>query len=253
MSNRRILIAGNWKMNCLTTDGTALATAIAGKLREASSSNCDVLMAPPFTLLSTIKNALGNSEVLLSAQDCHFEASGAHTGDISPVMLKDIGCDYVILGHSERRTNHGESDELVRQKAELAIEKGLKVIICVGETEGERETGKTLDVVNSQLTGSIPANATADNCVIAYEPVWAIGTGKTATTDDVAEVHKEIRSHLAHIKSQDLADSMRILYGGSVNPSNSKELLSLEDVDGALIGGASLKADDFWTIIGHWI
>ncbi len=248
MSDRRILIAGNWKMNCLKADGSALAQTLAERYNQVNAPKCDILVAPPFTLLGTIKSVIGDSGILLSAQDSHFADFGAHTGDISTKMLQDVGCEFVILGHSERRTDHKETNELIRKKAEQAINSGLKVIICIGETEDEREAGKTLDVVNTQLAESLPSNATAQNTVVAYEPVWAIGTGKSATTEDVASVHKAIREKITAVKGTETSDAMRILYGGSVKASNAAELLALEDVDGALIGGASLKADEFWTI-----
>lgn len=251
MNDRKILIAGNWKMNCLAADGAALAATISDRYRQVANPKCEILIAPPFTLLSHIKNVLQNSGILLSAQDCHFDEYGAHTGDVSPTMLKDVGCKFVILGHSERRTDHNETDELVKKKAEQAIKQGLKIIICIGETEAERDAGRTLEVVGTQLSGSLPASATSANTVIAYEPVWAIGTGKSATTDDVAAVHREIRAKLADIRDKDTAAGMRILYGGSVKASNAAELLALDDVDGALIGGASLKADEFWTIAAN--
>lgn len=174
--------------------------------------------------------------------------SGAHTGDISPVMLKDLGCGGVIVGHSERRADHGETNDIVKAKAQAALKAGLGVIICVGETLAERESGKTLDVVGAQLDGSVPADAKAGRVVIAYEPVWAIGTGKTPTADDVQEVHAFMRQKLAGLLGEETAQQMQLLYGGSVKPSNAQELLSLPDVDGALVGGASLKVDDFWAI-----
>ncbi len=253
MSDRKILIAGNWKMNCLSVDGNALANGIARNLKKQSNPKCDVLVSPPFTLLGQIKATIEDSGVLLGAQDCHYEASGAHTGDISAKMLKDVGCNHVIVGHSERRTNHNESNELIAKKANAAINEGLKTIICIGETESERETGRTLDVLKTQLAGSVPESSNAENTVIAYEPVWAIGTGKSATTEDVADIHKEIRKYIAEMKGQDVADKMKILYGGSVKSSNAAELLALEDVDGALIGGASLNAEEFWTIISNCV
>ncbi|MBR6664030.1 MAG: triose-phosphate isomerase, partial [Alphaproteobacteria bacterium] len=173
---------------------------------------------------------------------------GAHTGDISPLMLKDLGCTYVILGHSERRADHGETDELVRAKAEAAHKAGLKTVICIGETLAQRDDGKAVEVCRKQILGSVPADSNATDTVIAYEPVWAIGTGKVPTTADVEEVHAAVRKVLAQKLGKSVANKMRILYGGSVKPGNAKELLSLSDVDGALIGGASLKAEDFVAI-----
>lgn len=247
-SNRRPLIAGNWKMNGLVSDGEALATALATKMTDAGNTDFDMLVCPPFTLVSTIGGVIGDTAISLGAQDCHTAEAGAHTGDISPQMLKDLGCEYVIVGHSERRTDHGETDESIRAKAEAAIAAGLKAVICIGETEAERNTSKTFDVVRTQVNGSVPANATAENSVVAYEPVWAIGTGRTPTNDEVQEVHALIRAELAGIMGAEAADGTRLLYGGSMKPSNAQALLALADVDGGLIGGASLKADDFWTI-----
>jgi len=246
--SRKLLIAGNWKMNGLVAEGTNLAKGVAEAVKKAGKVECEFLVCPPFTLLSNVKKALRGAKVNLGAQDCHFAEKGAHTGDISPVMLKDIGCQYVILGHSERRTDHYESNELVNKKAQAAHTAGLKTIICVGETLSEREAGKALEVCTKQIIESVPEDSTSSNTVIAYEPVWAIGTGKVPTTKDVEEVHAAIRKTLAKKLGKGNANKMRILYGGSVKPNNAKELLTLEDVDGALIGGASLKVEDFMGI-----
>jgi len=246
--SRKILIAGNWKMNGLIGDSASLAKEVATNVKKLKP-NAEVLVCPPFTLLTTVKKALRGSKVKLGAQDCHVEEKGAHTGDISPVMLKDAGCDYVILGHSERRTDHKESSALVRQKAKAALKAGLKVIICVGETLAEREDGKAFEVTEKQIRTSVPSEATAANTVIAYEPVWAIGTGKTATPEDAEAVHAHIRKVLAEKLSKSIANNMRILYGGSMKPANAAELIAKEDIDGGLIGGASLKAADFTAII----
>ena len=246
--SRKVLIAGNWKMNGLLEDGAALAKAVASEVKKLGKPECEFLVCPPFTLLTTVKKALRGSKVALGAQDCHVAEKGAHTGDISPVMLKDCGCTYVIVGHSERRTDHKESNELICQKAEAAHKAGLKVVICIGETEAERDAGKTIDVCTKQIMGSVPQSATAANTVIAYEPVWAIGTGKTPTTADVEEVHAAIRKVIAKKLGKGNANKMRILYGGSMKPANAAELLALPDVDGGLIGGASLKAADFMAI-----
>lgn len=245
---RKTLIAGNWKMNGLLEDGVALAKGVAVEVKKAARKDCEFLICPPFTLLMAAKKAVKGSRVMLGAQDCHFAEKGAHTGDISPLMLKDLGCQYVIVGHSERRTNHFESNELIAQKAAVAIKAGLKVIICIGETEAERDAGKTIDVCTAQIMGSVPEVSTAQNTVIAYEPVWAIGTGKTPTTADVEDVHAAIRKVVAKKLGRANANKMRILYGGSMKPSNAKELLALPDVDGGLIGGASLKVADFLAI-----
>ena len=244
---RKMLIAGNWKMNGLTADGVSLASEIKEAVKSKKRT-CEFLVCPPFTLLTSVKKALRGAKVALGAQDCHFNEKGAHTGDVSPLMLTDVGCSYVILGHSERRADHGESSELVCKKAEAAHKVGLKTVICIGETLAQRDDGKTVDVCSKQVKGSVPANATAANTVIAYEPVWAIGTGKTPTAKDVEEVHAAVRAVLAKKLGKAEASKMRILYGGSVKPSNAKEFLSLPDVDGALIGGASLKSADFMAI-----
>lgn len=245
---RKKLIAGNWKMNGLTADGTALAKGIAAEVKALGKPQCEFLVCPPFTLLSAVKKALRGAKVALGAQDCHFDAKGAHTGDISPLMLTDLGCSYVILGHSERRADHGESNELVCKKAAAAHQAGLKTVICIGETLEQRDAGKTIDVCTQQILGSVPDDSTAADTVIAYEPVWAIGTGKTPTAQDVEDVHAAVRKVLSKKLGKGNANKMRILYGGSVKPSNAKEFLSLPDVDGALIGGASLKVEDFMAI-----
>ena len=243
---RRKLIAGNWKMNCLKNDGIALAKAVFEKTN--GTLPFDVLICPPMSLLGTIAElphtiGVGSQDVAVAPK-----SMGAFTGDVSAEMVKDLGATHTLVGHSERRAMHGETDEVVRTKSENAIKAGLIAVICVGETLEEREAGKAIDVVTSQIRGSVPAIATAENCVIAYEPVWAIGTGKIPTMGDVAEIHGAVRTELVKVLGQDIADKMRVLYGGSVKPSNAKELLSVSDVDGALIGGASLKAEDFWAI-----
>ena len=245
---RKKIIAGNWKMNGLLEDGVNLAKAVSVAVKKLTKPQCEFIVCPPFTLLYSVKKALRGSKIELGGQDAHFANKGAHTGDVSPTMLKNIGCSYVILGHSERRANHGESSQLVAQKAAAAYANGLKTIICIGETEQQRDAGKTIDVCTKQIKDSVPAEATAANTVIAYEPVWAIGTGKTPTPKDVEEVHAAIREVLAKKLGKNVAARMRILYGGSVKPNNAAEFLSLPDVDGALIGGASLKAEDFMAI-----
>ena len=244
---RKKLIAGNWKMNCLSAEGMALAKDVAGAVKS-NKFDCDFLICPPFTLLALIKKCLRGSKVALGAQDVHFAEKGAHTGDISPLMLKDLGCGYTIIGHSERRVDHFEKDELINKKAVAAHNAGLNTVICIGETGEQRDAGKTIKVCESQIKGSVPDDSTAKNTVIAYEPIWAIGTGKTPTAADVQEVHAAIRKTLAKKLGKATANKMRILYGGSVKPNNAKESLSLPDVDGALIGGASLKAEDFINI-----
>ncbi len=246
--SRKTLIAGNWKMNGLLADGATLAKEIAAEVKKAGKSECEFLVCPPFTLLTAVKKALRGSKVALGAQDCHIAEKGAHTGDISPQMLKDAGCTYVIVGHSERRADHHETNELVCQKAQAAHKAGLKTVICIGETEAQRDAGKTIEVCTNQIMGSVPDDATATDTVIAYEPVWAIGTGKTPSVADVEEVHAAIRKVIAKKLGKATANKMRLLYGGSVKPSNAAGLLALEDVDGGLIGGASLKAADFMGI-----
>ncbi|MEW5728994.1 MAG: triose-phosphate isomerase [Pseudomonadota bacterium] len=248
MTARRPLIAGNWKMNMLKADGVALAAGVAAKRKADPSLACDVLICPPFTLISEVAKAVEGSGVAVGGQDCHAKTSGAHTGDTSPAMLKDLGCGYVILGHSERRTDHKETDAEVKAKAAAAHAAGLVAIICVGETLAQRDAGQTLEVNASQLKGSLPEGANADNTVIAYEPVWAIGTGRVATPEQAQEVHAFIRGELAKKVGETEAAKMRILYGGSMKPENAAQLIALPDVDGGLIGGASLKVEDFWAI-----
>jgi triosephosphate isomerase len=236
------LIAGNWKMNGRKAEGLALARKLAERA-SASAPSAELLVCPPATLLALVAEALAGSGVALGGQDCHPEPSGAHTGDISAEMLADFGCRYVIVGHSERRSDHGESDALVRRKAEAALRAGLVAIVCVGETETERMRGEASAIVERQLTGSLPDAAEAETVVIAYEPVWAIGAGRSATVQDVAEMHAHIRRMLGGNGA-----GMRILYGGSVKAANAADLLALADVDGALVGGASLQLDEFWSI-----
>jgi triosephosphate isomerase len=243
---RRKLIAGNWKMNGLRADGLALANDLAGRMKQVTNPRFDMLVCPPFTLIGQVSESLQGTGIALGGQDCHVEAKGAHTGDISAQMLRDLGCTFVILGHSERRTNHEEDDALVKSKAGAALAAGLTAIVCIGETLDERDRGQTLEVNKRQLHGSLPRDANASNVVIAYEPVWAIGTGRTATPEQAQEVHAMIRQELA-ARIADSA-SMRILYGGSMNAQNARSLLVQPDIDGGLIGGASLKAADFWTI-----
>lgn len=239
----RPLVAGNWKMNG-TSSSLGELRAIANGFMSGLDAEVEGAVCVPSTLLMRAAELLANTPVRAGGQDCHASESGAHTGDISAEMLKDAGARYVIVGHSERRTDHAESDEDVRRKAEAAWRAGLVGIICIGETQGEREGGQTLDVLTRQIEGSVPSSATAANTVIAYEPVWAIGTGLTPTAKDVAAAHAHIRGRLRD-KLGGQADAMRVLYGGSVKPSNAAELLNIANVDGALVGGASLKAADF--------
>ena len=245
----RKLIAGNWKMNGLRQSAAALAGALAERARAAGPLGWDPLVCPPATLLGVVGAALRGSAVALGGQDCHPVQLGAHTGDISAEMLADAGCRYVIVGHSERRADHGEDDAEVRAKAEAAAAAGLVPIVCVGETAAQRGAGEALRVIEGQLTGSLPRALEGADMVVAYEPVWAIGSGQTATPADVAQVHGHIRGLLERLLgSAGAAQAVRILYGGSVKPGNAAELLAVADVDGALVGGASLEAGDFWAI-----
>ena len=246
MSTRRPLIAGNWKMNGLGADALALATGVAAKRKAEPGVPADLLICPPFTLIADVAKAVAGSGVAVGGQDCHAKVSGAHTGDIAAAMLKDAGAGYVIVGHSERRADHGETDAVVKAKAAAAHAAGLVAIICIGETLAQRDAGQTLDVNRSQLLGSLPDGADAANTVIAYEPVWAIGTGRVATPEQAQEVHALIRAELTTRLGAAVSAKLRILYGGSMKPDNAKILLALPDVDGGLIGGASLKVDDFW-------
>jgi triosephosphate isomerase len=246
MTPPRPFVAGNWKMNGLRSSAAEIIRVVQG---AGALTAVDLMVCPPATLLGLFAAIVEGSAVRLGAQDCHVESHGAFTGDISAEMLKDAGASAVIVGHSERRTYHKETDADVRAKALAARRAGLCAIVCVGETRAERENGHALAVVRTQLDGSIPDGATADNLVVAYEPVWAIGSGLTPTPADVAEMHGSIR-RLLRLRFADEGAGMRILYGGSVKPSNAKELLGIADVDGALVGGASLKADEFLAIAG---
>jgi triosephosphate isomerase len=241
-SDRRPLVAGNWKMN-----GLKASAAELGKIMQGAGDlwqKVDLMICPPATLTMTFAVVALGSKISIGAQDCHVEPAGAFTGDISAEMLADLGAVAVIVGHSERRTLHKETDTEVRAKAQAAWRAGLTAIVCIGETRAEREAGQTLAVLGRQLDGSLPGGATARNLVIAYEPVWAIGTGLTPTLADVAQAHAFIRGRLNE-RHGAAGASVRVLYGGSVKPSNARELMGVSDVDGALVGGASLKAEDF--------
>ena len=238
------LAAGNWKMN-----GTAASLAeVAALIAAHPAPGCEMLLCPPATLLAQMNYAARGSVLALGGQDCHAKASGAHTGDVSAAMLKDAGAAYVILGHSERRADHAEGDALVQAKAVAALAAGLVPIVCIGETEAQRDAGETLAVIGGQLDGSVPAGSTAATLVVAYEPVWAIGTGRTPTIPQIAEVHAFLRDRLTALIGAEAA-GVRILYGGSVKPSNAAEIFAVPHVDGALVGGASLKAADFGAIV----
>lgn len=240
---RRKLAAGNWKMNGV---GASLAEVQDLAARHPTPS-CDLLICPPATLLSRMAAVAG--PIAMGGQDCHAAVSGAHTGDISAAMLCDCGASYVIVGHSERRTDHGETDADVRAKAQAAQAAGLVAIICLGETEAQRRSGQALEVVGAQLAGSVPDGATAANTVIAYEPVWAIGTGLVPSEAEITQVHAHVRAKLSARFGPVAADGMRLLYGGSVKPGNAAAIFALPGVDGVLAGGASLKAADFSAII----
>ena len=245
---RTPLIAGNWKMNTDSESATALAGAIAQRAAEAASA--ELLICPPSLYLSLVREAIGNAPVGLGSQNMYHEPKGAFTGEISGAMLKDVGVDYVILGHSERRHILGETDADVNKKTTAALTAGLRPIVCVGELLEQREAGNTAEVIRGQFDGSLAGISaeTIKSVVIAYEPVWAIGTGKVASPDQAEEVHADLRKQLAERYNDDVAASVRILYGGSVKPDNAAELLGQPNIDGALIGGASLKADDFLAI-----
>jgi len=243
---RRPLVAGNWKMNGLRSSAAEFTRIVEGAQKLTA---VDLMICPPATLLVLLAAAAKGTSVLIGAQDCHAEPSGAFTGDLSAEMLRDAGASAVIVGHSERRSYHKETDADVRAKALAARRAGLCAIVCVGETRAEREDGRALAVVGMQLDGSVPDGATVENLVVAYEPVWAIGSGLTPTPTDVADMHAFIRQRLGSRLGEE-GQGIRILYGGSVKPSNAKELLHVANVDGALVGGASLKADEFLAIAG---
>ena len=244
MNQRRKLIAGNWKMNGLSDD--------LSKFEELADthteSSCDIVVCPPTTLLERASQLMAEGAIALGGQDCHAAINGAHTGDISAEMLADAGASYVIVGHSERRASHAESDKLIQSKASAANAAGLVAIICVGETLEQRDKGVTLETINTQITESVPDSANGRQVVIAYEPVWAIGTGKTPTLAEISEVHDNMRSQLQN-RFKSGASGIRLLYGGSVNPSNASKIFGVSNVDGALVGGASLNPGDFSSIV----
>jgi triosephosphate isomerase (TIM) len=249
---RRPLIAGNWKMFKLI--GDAVETAVALKPLVANANHSDILIAPPFTALKVVADRLEGSNISVGAQDCAAQNEfGAHTGEVAPVMLKDAGCGYVIVGHSERRQFYGDTDETVNRKAKAAVAAGITAIVCVGEHLSEREAGNAESVVSAQLSGSLNGLTLSDmeRIIIAYEPVWAIGTGKTATPEQAQEMHGHIRKTLAEIGGPDAAEKTRILYGGSVKPDNISTLMAGADIDGALVGGASLEAESFAAIVNY--
>ncbi|WP_417272502.1 triose-phosphate isomerase [Celeribacter halophilus] len=240
----RKLAAGNWKMNGVKAS-LGEATALAEMF---PAPKVDILLCPPATLVAPMAQALFGTQVHVGGQDCHMKTSGAHTGDISAEMLLDAGADHVILGHSERRADHGETDQMVAEKAVAATQAGLSPVVCVGETLAQREAGETLTVIRQQLSGSLPDAVDLEKLVIAYEPVWAIGTGKIPTLEQIAEVHDDMRATLV-ARYGDGAKDIPLLYGGSVKPANAAEIFATSNVDGALVGGASLKAADFSGIV----
>lgn len=247
---RRKLIAGNWKMNKSYNESQILAEEIVNKLEPIVLENIDLLICPPFISLGKVSDVIRDSGIMLGAQNVYSQNDGAYTGEISAEMLKSVGCEYVIIGHSERRKFFNETDEVVNAKVKKALDKGLKVIVCVGETLEERESGDYEKVVTGQVTGSLKdiSKENMKDVVIAYEPVWAIGTGLNATPEQASEIHGIIGKKISDLYDNDTAENLRILYGGSVNASNAREMLSACGVDGALIGGASLKPDDFISI-----
>lgn len=242
------LIAGNWKMNGLTPSLAELSE-LARLLTTGEAPRAVVVVCPPATLLAAVAAQGASSGILAGGQDCHPQAQGAFTGDISASMIADAGAQFVIVGHSERRAGHGETDDTVRAKAEAAIGAGLKPIVCVGETEAQRDAGEALEVVAGQLAASIPDAAGQHEVIVAYEPVWAIGTGRTPSLDEIREMHDAIRARLEDRFGAERGASIRILYGGSLKPQNAREILNVANVNGGLVGGASLLAKDFYTII----
>lgn len=246
---RKPIIAGNWKLNCNEKEAVALVTAIRNEVIDITS--VDIVLCPVYTVLSVVKDLLIDTDIGLGAQNLFWEDAGAFTGEVSAPMLKDIGVQYVIIGHSERRQYFGETNETVNKKVKAALKHGLTPIVCVGEVLEEREAGETFDVIKSQIKGSLSgfSSEEVERMIVAYEPVWAIGTGKTATPAQAQEVHHYIRGLIKEMHSQDLANALRIQYGGSVKAENIAELISQPDIDGALVGGASLKSDSFVGII----
>ena len=250
---RKKIVAGNWKMNLNLQQGVALAKELNEQL-TAEKPNCDVIICTPFIHLASIAEFLDQNIIGLGAENCADKEKGAYTGEVSAEMVKSTGAQYVIIGHSERRGIYGETPEILKEKVKLALANNLKVIFCIGESLEEREAGKQNDVVKAELEGSVFDLTEEDfkNIIIAYEPIWAIGTGKTATSDQAEEIHAYVRSLVAEKYGKQVAEDTSILYGGSCKPSNAAELFAKEDIDGGLIGGASLKAADFRGIIDAW-
>ena len=248
MSKRRRLIVANWKMYGRLTSGLVLARDIADKAQAVRPLNFDLVLCPPATLTWAIAEAMQGTPVLLGGQDAHTATHGAYTGDLSAAMFVDLGCRYMILGHSERRQGHGETSALVAQKVEAAQLAGLTAIVCVGETAEELQSGSTAAIIERQVKESLPPNVKTSNLVIAYEPVWAIGTGQPPAPEDIAEVHKIIRRALGTIGQGDIGETVRVIYGGSVSSSNAQAIFQQDEVDGVLVGSASLSAESFWSI-----
>jgi triosephosphate isomerase len=250
------MVAANWKMNGLRRDGRDLARALARLKGAAGEAGCDIVICPPAALLFELRDDVLGAGMALGGQDCHAEAKGAHTGDTSAELLADCGCEYVILGHSERRADHGETSAMVNAKVAAALRAGLRAILCVGESEADRDAGRALGVVGEQLTKSLPADSfpkagTSGDITVAYEPVWAIGTGRVPNAADIGEMHEHIRQLFGALKTGG-ENGLRVLYGGSVKAENAGEILSIAGVDGALVGGASLSAENFWGICAHY-
>jgi triosephosphate isomerase len=246
---RRFFVAGNWKMNNTIEQSVSLVASLQKETRDIHK--VDIMVAPPFTAIKSVYDALSSSSIQIGAQDVFWEESGAYTGEVSPMMLKDAGCKWALIGHSERRQSFGETDETVNRKMKSALAAGLKAIACVGETLEERDAGKAFDVLDRQVAGAFAglSKEDMDKIVIAYEPVWAIGTGRTASPEQADEAHAKIRAKVGELYGKKVSEAMRILYGGSMKPSNALELLKCENVDGGLIGGASLKTAEFAAII----
>jgi triosephosphate isomerase (TIM) len=248
---RRPVIAGNWKLFKTCKEAVDLVTKLIPEVKD--NKDVDIIVAPVFTALTSVKTAVSGSNILLAAQNCFWEEEGAYTGEVSPKLLKDAGCSHIIIGHSERRQYFGENDETVNKKIKSALMAGLNIMFCIGETLSERESGKTFDVLNKQLSGGLVGitGKQLEGIIIAYEPVWAIGTGQTATDDQAQEAHLHIRDFVGELYNKEISNKVRILYGGSVKPENIVGLMKQKDIDGALVGGASLKADSFAKIVNY--
>ena len=245
------VIAGNWKMNGTSEMVRQFSENILNKVWDENLRQCEIIICPPAPLIPLFCEIASRAAFVVGGQDCHSLESGAYTGDVSALMLKDVGCNSVIVGHSERRISYGEINSTVRLKASAAKKAGLASIVCVGETEDQKNDGETIETVTTQVLESIPESASNIDTMIAYEPIWAIGTGKTPKISEIANVHNAIRDAVAKSKGAEVAKRIRVLYGGSVKPDNVAEILSIDDVDGALVGGASLSSNDFWSLCGN--